>query len=138
VEGAPENTGQDRAVPITLDTVTGNSIFLDLGGGRYAFYAHLQPGSVQAKAGDHVKRGDVLGKLGHSGNSTAPHLHFHVCTAAEGLECEGVPYVFDRFTGTHATMAGALDDAMDFAERQDRPPTPVTGALPGPDTLVTF
>jgi murein DD-endopeptidase MepM/ murein hydrolase activator NlpD len=48
--------------------------------------------------GDVVHRGDVLGSLGNSGNSTAPHLHFHVARGLGGLETEGVPYTFEHFT----------------------------------------
>ena len=51
---------------ITIDTVDGNHVVLDLGGGRFAFYAHLQKNSVRVKPGDEVKKGVVLGKLGNS------------------------------------------------------------------------
>jgi murein DD-endopeptidase MepM/ murein hydrolase activator NlpD len=51
---------------------------LDIGGGNYVLYAHMQPGSVTVKAGAKVKRGDVLGKVGNTGNTQAPHLHLHV------------------------------------------------------------
>src|SRR3712207_8545465 len=42
------------------------------------FYAHLQRGSVEVEVGDEVQAGDQLGLLGNTGNSSAPHLHFHV------------------------------------------------------------
>lgn len=100
LEGVPENVpGADsRAVPINVTTVTGNAVWLDLGEDRFAFYAHLQPGSIRVHEGDVVHRGDVLGSLGNSGNSTAPHLHFHVARGLGGLDTEGVPYTFERFT----------------------------------------
>lgn len=85
------------AVPITLETVGGNHVNLDIGGGVYAFYAHLQPGSLQVKLGDKVKRGQVLGLLGNSGNSTAPHLHFHITDGNSPLGAEGLPFVFESF-----------------------------------------
>ena len=84
-----------RAVPITLETIAGNHVILDLGGGHYALYAHLQPKSVRVKAGERVKRGQVLGLVGNSGNSTEPHLHFHIADAPGGLAAEGLPYAFD-------------------------------------------
>src|SRR5207248_11579717 len=43
-----------RAVPITLETVGGNHVIVDVGGGYYAFYAHLQPGSIRVHVGHHV------------------------------------------------------------------------------------
>jgi Peptidase family M23 len=96
-DGIPENEPGSTAVPITLETVMGNHVTLDLGGGRYAFYAHMQPGSVRVKAGDRVRRGQVIGLVGNTGNSSEPHLHFHVADGISPLGSEGVPYVLDSF-----------------------------------------
>lgn len=98
-DGIPENvpTAPDMAVPITLETIAGNHVILDLGGGLYALYAHIQPGSLKVKAGDRVKTGQLIGLLGNSGNSTEPHLHFHVIDRPDPLMGQGQPYVFDRF-----------------------------------------
>jgi len=98
-DGIPQNVpGENsRAVPITLETIGGNHIILDLGRGRYAFYAHLQPGSTRVKAGDQVHRGQVLALVGNTGNSTEPHLHFHLSDASSPLGSEGLPYAFESF-----------------------------------------
>lgn len=98
-DGIPENVpGENsRAVPITLETVGGNHVILDIGGGRYAFYAHLRPGSLKVKVGDRVRRGQVVGLVGNSGNSTEPHLHFHISDSPSPLGSEGIPYQHDRF-----------------------------------------
>jgi murein DD-endopeptidase MepM/ murein hydrolase activator NlpD len=98
-DGIPENVPgiTSRAVPITLETVGGNFVILDVGGGRYAFYAHLQPGSLRVRQGDRVRRGQVLGLVGNSGNSTEPHLHFHLSDGTSPLGAEGVPYVHQTF-----------------------------------------
>lgn len=98
-DGIPENVpGIDsRAVPITLETVGGNHVILDIGGGHYAFYAHLQPGSLRVKLGDKVRRGQVVGLVGNSGNSTEPHLHFHIANASSPLGAEGLPYSLASF-----------------------------------------
>jgi murein DD-endopeptidase len=98
-DGIPQNVPgiESRAVPITLETIGGNHIILDLGHGFFAFYAHLQPGSLRVKVGDRVHRGQVLALLGNSGNSTEPHLHFHVANANSPLGAEGVPYLLDSF-----------------------------------------
>src|SRR5262245_40471217 len=98
-DGIPENVPglNSRAVPITLETVGGNHVILDLGQGRYAFYAHLQPGSLRVKAGDKVRRGQVVGLVGNSGNSTEPHLHFHISDANSPLGSDGLPYVLPAF-----------------------------------------
>ena len=96
-DGIPENVPglNSRAVPITLETVGGNHVIVDIGDGHFAFYAHLQPGSIKVKVGDKVKRGQLLGLVGNSGNSTEPHLHFHVSDASSPLGSEGLPYAFE-------------------------------------------
>ena len=98
-DGIPENVpgATSRAVPITLETVGGNHVILDLGYQRYAFYAHLQPGKIQVKVGDKVRRGQVLGLVGNSGNSTEPHLHFHISDANSPLGSDGLPFAFPAF-----------------------------------------
>lgn len=98
-DGIPQNVPgiTSRAVPITLETIGGNHVIIDLGDGHYAFYAHLQPGSLRVKLGDHVHRGQVIGLVGNSGNSTEPHLHFHISNANSPLGSEGLPYAIDSF-----------------------------------------
>jgi Peptidase family M23 len=76
----------------------GNHVAVAIGGGRYAFYAHLQPGSVRVKVGQRVRPGDVLGLLGNSGNSNAPHLHFQLMDGPSPLGSEGIPFRFSSFT----------------------------------------
>jgi len=111
-DGIPENVplASARAVPITLETVGGNYVIVDIGGGRYAFYAHLVPGSVAVQVGDRVRRGQVLGKLGNSGNSDAPHLHFHLGDGPTPLGSEGIPFTIERFEqlGKRASIMDAL------------------------------
>ncbi len=98
-DGIPQNVPgvNSRAVPITLETIGGNHVILDLGNGIFAFYAHLQPGSLRVKVGDRVKTGQALGLVGNSGNSTEPHLHFDLCDRSSMLACEGLPYAFPQF-----------------------------------------
>ena len=109
-DGIQENVPQEPpAVPITLETVAGNHVIVDLGGGYFGLWAHLQPGSVRVKVGDHVRRGQVLGLVGNSGNSTEPHLHFHVTDASSCLASEGIPYAFGSFEVRGPANAGRHD-----------------------------
>lgn len=97
-DGIPQNIpNKPPVVPITLETIGGNHVITEIGSGLYAFYAHMQPGSIRVKVGDNVRRGQVLGLLGNSGNSTEPHLHFHICNANSELGCEGLPYAFAEY-----------------------------------------
>jgi hypothetical protein len=77
------------------DEIAGNHVILDLGGGRYAMYAHLVPHSVTVHVGDRVKAGDKLGLLGNSGNSTGPHLHFQIGDRPSTLDTTSLPFVFE-------------------------------------------
>ena len=94
---------------ITIENVDGNHIVLDLGHGKYGFYAHLQKGSLLVKKGDHVKRGQALALLGNTGNTSAPHLHFHLMDGASVLGSSGLPYVIDRFSVVGQLSAERFD-----------------------------
>jgi len=97
-DGVVENTpGEKYAVPNTLENAAGNFIVLKIGSDAFAAYSHLQPKSLRVKAGDRVRKGQVLGLIGNSGISDAPHLHFHVIDAASFFGGESVPYVFEEF-----------------------------------------
>lgn len=78
VDGLPDQVPGKNPTGLTLDQYGGNYIVQDIGGGNYAFYAHLKPGSVRVKVGEALTSGQTIAELGNSGNSSAPHLHFHV------------------------------------------------------------
>jgi hypothetical protein len=96
-ENVPRHEGFRPAVPISLETLAGNTITLDVGGGQFAYYAHLQPATLRVKIGDRVRRGQKLARLGNSGDSREPHLHFQVTTSSTLLAGEGLPYLIDRY-----------------------------------------
>jgi hypothetical protein len=98
-DDVPDNPGQAKsnALPETLANLGGNRVVLDLGGGTYGTYFHLQPHSVKVRVGDRVRTGDVLALVGNS-MSPSPHLHFQLSDGPVAMVSEGVPYVFDSFT----------------------------------------
>jgi murein DD-endopeptidase len=97
VEQNVPNSGK-IATQITWDTLPGNHIVEDLGGGHYAAYAHLRPGSIKVKVGDRVHAGDVIAHLGNTGNSSEPHLHFQICDAPSFIKSQGLPFAIDKYT----------------------------------------
>ena len=96
-DGIADNLPVGSLPPFSLETVGGNYVVVDIGKGHFAFYAHLQPGSLRVRVGDRVTQGQVLGLLGNSGNSDFPHLHFHVTDSPSPLASDGLPYEFTSF-----------------------------------------
>lgn len=131
-DGVPENTPPNPPPDVALNDLAGNFVTQDLGGGRFALYAHLQPGSVRVKPGQVVQRGQVLGLVGNSGNSTGPHLHFHVMDGPGGpsqLAANGLPYVFDRFE-LEGHVTGLESTPPDPIRLPPDPPRRRTGQYP--------
>jgi murein DD-endopeptidase MepM/ murein hydrolase activator NlpD len=143
VDGLPEQKPGVFPEGISPEEADGNSVILDIGGGNYALYAHFQPGSIRVKQGDRVERGDVLALVGNSGNSLAPHLHFHVMSGPLSLASNGLPYVIDSYT---VTGQSAGTDAFDKAEQEGTrlaltpvdPAEKITNAMPLDQRVVDF
>lgn len=115
-DGIAENERVSQQTRNDFDRAAGNYVSLALGDGRYAVYEHLRPGSVKAKQGQRVRRGQPIGELGFTGDSTGPHLHFHVADAAVPLLGEGVGYGFDGFR-----LLGDYPGAKGLGERPWQP-----------------
>lgn len=75
----------------------GNHVILALGESEFAFLAHMQQGSITVQQGDEVSQGDVLGLCGNSGNTSEPHLHFHLQTTPDLTDGEGLPAQFQDY-----------------------------------------
>jgi murein DD-endopeptidase MepM/ murein hydrolase activator NlpD len=98
-DGRAEDTPNEP--PTTLQgpiDYGGNEVFLEIAPGVYAFYAHFQPGSIRVQAGEAVTAGQVLGLLGNTGNSSAPHLHFALLDGPDGLAANSLPFAIDAWT----------------------------------------
>jgi hypothetical protein len=143
VDDQPEQVPGTFPTGISLAEADGNQVILDVGGGNWVLYAHMQPGSVRVKVGDVVKRGDVMGLVGNTGNSVAPHLHLHVMNAPLPLASSGLPYTIDSFSVYGQTVSTA---AFDKAEGDGtpleytpvNPPTNHADQYPMDQSLVTF
>lgn len=80
-----------------IRSVAGNHIILQIAPGIYAGLVHLQTGSVRVAAGQQVQKGEVIGRVGHSGNSFAPHLHFQLMDSSDITVANGLPCAFERY-----------------------------------------
>jgi hypothetical protein len=101
-DGMPDNipktdAGFELAVPLTMETIVGNAVVIDMGGGHLASYSHLQQASVQVRAGERVRRGQLIGRVGNSGDARWPHLHFQVSGKPNPMSGEGEAFVIDSY-----------------------------------------
>jgi murein DD-endopeptidase MepM/ murein hydrolase activator NlpD/pimeloyl-ACP methyl ester carboxylesterase len=96
VDRLPNQIPNDKA-PVAVSERDGNHVILRLRDGVFAAYGHLAPGSVRVRRGQRVRSGQVIGRLGNSGNSGGPHLHFQLVNRASFLDGDGLPFVIDRF-----------------------------------------
>ncbi|GIE28725.1 peptidase M23 [Actinoplanes italicus] len=139
-DGVRANTPQKLPPRTGPGDLTGNFVIQDLGGGAYALYAHMQAGSVRVKPGDRLTRGQALGLVGNSGNSTEAHLHFHVVDSPGlplGVAGDSVPYTFDHFR-IQNRIAG-LDSEPEAPVRVAAPPAPDrTGRYPLTGDVIEF
>jgi pimeloyl-ACP methyl ester carboxylesterase len=118
--------GQARE-DITPDSAGGNRVVLNLGEGRFAIYAHLQAGGIAVQPGDQVRRGQQIAKVGSSGTSGGPHLHFQVTDRPSVVVGDGLPYVFAAFELTGQTPP--LAEVIPYYDTLD--PIPITAERTG-------
>ncbi|MGH7932825.1 MAG: M23 family metallopeptidase [Candidatus Binataceae bacterium] len=143
IDNLPNQVPGKFPVRIPLDEADGNSIILDLGDGNYAMYAHLKPKSVRVHAGDTVTRGQVIGLVGNSGNTIAPHLHFQIMSRPLSLAANGLPYAIDAFQITGRSPGTAAFDQAEahgtpLAVNAVSPPEHVSNALPLDQLIISF
>ncbi|MEO6216242.1 MAG: M23 family metallopeptidase [Sphingomonas sp.] len=134
-DGIPESATISGNPSHDQKSAPGNYVVLALGRGKFATYEHLRPGSIRVGVGQRVRLGMVLGELGFTGDSTGPHLHFHVSDSVVPLGGEGLPFVFDRFS-----LSGDYPDIGQLGRTrwQGSPPTVMQRVRPGANTVISF
>ncbi|MFV2038622.1 MAG: M23 family metallopeptidase [Acidimicrobiales bacterium] len=105
----------DESGALDIAPNVGNHVMVEVEPEKIAFYAHLQHASTQVDLGDNVHDGTVLGRVGNSGNTTAPHLHVHVLDQIHDLAAaQLVPFAFreyERWDGsTWVGESGAIPE----------------------------
>ncbi len=103
-DGKPETTPNQAMVPETKEDFGGNHVFLKIAPNAFALYEHLHTGSVAVKVGDMVKAGAPLAKIGNTGPSLGPHLHFSLSDKPDLFSGRALPFVFGSFA-----MVGVID-----------------------------
>ncbi len=100
---ALENTIDDNYTPgivnrsINANSIAGNYIMIDHLNGEFSMLAHFKKGTIIVAVGDTVVKGQEVGKAGNSGNSTGPHLHYHIQNTPNYLEGLGLPAQFKNY-----------------------------------------
>jgi murein DD-endopeptidase MepM/ murein hydrolase activator NlpD len=137
-----ENTPPEEPAPETFTprTAFGNYVVVRLPGNRYAAYAHLHTGSLRVRRGDRVRAGQMLGEIGNTGASGAPHLHFQVSDGPHPLASEGLPFAFRSFRvpGTVTNLDEFLAGVAPAAIRPTHGTTARGGRMPLQGTVVDF
>lgn len=103
----------------------GNYVLQRIAPDVYAFYAHFKQGTVSAKVGERLKAGDEIGKVGSSGNSTAPHLHFGLLDRPDFITGNAVPFVYPSYQ-----LTGRITEIRDDGIEIEKLDTPITSAYP--------
>jgi hypothetical protein len=96
VSDLPDQPAGKSPEGLTIEQIAGNRVILDLGFGRYAYYAHIAPHTTTVRVGEYVRQGQKIGLLGNTGNTDAPHLHFQLIDRPSTLDGSALPFVFDR------------------------------------------
>ena len=88
----------------------GNHVGIDVAPGEHLFIGHLQPGSVAVSAGERVTAGQLLGRVGNSGNSSEPHVHLHLQDSTRPYFGEGVPFHFHGYRHEGRVVARGMPE----------------------------
>ncbi|HEX8934109.1 MAG TPA: peptidoglycan DD-metalloendopeptidase family protein [Pseudonocardiaceae bacterium] len=129
---------------LTVENVEGNHIVLDIGNGTYAFYAHLIKGSLRVKLGDKVTKGQVIAKLGNTGNANASHLHLQIMNGPSAIASPSIPYVIDSFDYQGPISPQRIYEADNyltgnfFGPDRHQTPEPRTNQLPMAWAIINF
>jgi hypothetical protein len=118
IEGVRDNT------PGSMNpySAVGNCVVIEHREDEFSVLAHFKQGSIKVKAGDAVKRGQVLGLCGNSGNSSEPHIHYHLQHSPIVQDGLGIKCVFQKVA---ITKEGKTETKLNYS--------PVKGEIISPD-----
>ncbi len=123
---------------LSFGTTAGNHVVVDIGNGLYVLYAHLDKDSLEVGLGQHVHVGQVLGRIGNSGDSTEPHLHMHVVNGPSFIGAQGVPFAFAQFAATGSLTLVTHPNSERITFTGFTPLESFAGDYPANDAAVAF
>ena len=88
----------------------GNHVGIEVAPRQFLFIGHLQPGSVAVAIGDHIVAGQLLGRVGNSGNSSEPHVHLHLQDSTRPYFGEGIPFEFHGYRHEGRVVASGMPE----------------------------
>jgi murein DD-endopeptidase MepM/ murein hydrolase activator NlpD len=121
--------------PARWPTILGDHVMVR-SGDVVAAFVHLAPDSVAVREGQVVRAGDVIGRVGHTGNSTTPHLHFQLMDSADPLVARAVPCAFRSYEvlrgGTWQQVLNGIPGKADRIRLLDHQASPPSSGPSGP------
>jgi len=92
VDGIKDN----KPGEMNLYFILGNTVILKTDNDEYLLFAHFKQNSIVVKQGENVEKGELLGLCGNSGNSSEPHLHFHIQNVEDINQATGAKSYFEE------------------------------------------
>lgn len=116
----------ERSVSCVAKDIRGNYILIQHSEKEYSVLAHLKPGSIVVSEGDLIRRGEKIAECGNSGNSTEPHLHFHLQAGRSFYSSPGIPVEFEHIVVAPAPNYQCFDDREISEEHRNAYPPYIT------------
>jgi murein DD-endopeptidase MepM/ murein hydrolase activator NlpD len=138
VDDLAEQVPGTLPVGLPLDQYPGNRVIQHVGGENYVMYAHLKTGSVKVKVGDRLTAGQLLGAVGNTGNTDAPHLHFQLMSDQDPLRANGLPFLFDKFRLDSRLTAPADENGGPAVRQHGVTPTEKSFLMPLTLDVMTY
>ncbi len=106
----------DGVLAFTAEDIRGNYIIIKHAEKEYSFIGHIKPESIQVEVGQNVQAGEVIAKCGNSGNTSEPHIHFHLQDGTDFFLSAGLPITFENIHVTKQENYHIYDERKTLGE----------------------